>query len=139
MANKEDNLKPFTSDQNREQAAINGSKGGVASGIARRRKSICNKLLNNLITKEEAKKELEANGLEDELTELAYSMYDLLRTSRDKKNEKTSDRLKALEMLMNYADVESQENSDTPIININIVDNGVTPEEKALYNDYENN
>lgn len=29
--------------------------------------------------------------------------------------------------------------SETPVININIVDNGVTTEEKALYNDYENN
>jgi hypothetical protein len=38
MANKEDNLKPFTSEQSREEAAKNGSKGGIASGEARRRK-----------------------------------------------------------------------------------------------------
>ena len=38
MANKEDNLKPFTSEQSREEAAKNGAKGGVASGEARRRK-----------------------------------------------------------------------------------------------------
>jgi hypothetical protein len=31
MANKEDNLIPFTSDQDREQAKINGIKGGKAS------------------------------------------------------------------------------------------------------------
>ena len=39
MAN-EKNLIPhqFTSDQNREEAAKNGAKGGVASGAARRRK-----------------------------------------------------------------------------------------------------
>lgn len=37
MAN-EQNLVPFTSDQNREEAAKNGKKGGVASGIARRQK-----------------------------------------------------------------------------------------------------
>ena len=37
MAN-EQNLIPFTSDQNREEAAKNGRKGGVASGAARRRK-----------------------------------------------------------------------------------------------------
>lgn len=37
MAN-EQNLKPFTSDQNREEAKKNGRKGGVASGEARRRK-----------------------------------------------------------------------------------------------------
>ena len=34
----EQNLKPFTSDQNREEAARNGRKGGIASGEAKRRK-----------------------------------------------------------------------------------------------------
>ena len=37
MAN-EQNLTPFTSDQNREEAVKNGKKGGVASGKAKRRK-----------------------------------------------------------------------------------------------------
>ena len=37
MANEE-NLKPFTSDQSREEARKNGRKGGKASGEARRRK-----------------------------------------------------------------------------------------------------
>lgn len=37
MAN-EQNLIPFTSDQNREEAKKNGRKGGVASGAARRAK-----------------------------------------------------------------------------------------------------
>ena len=37
MAN-EQNLKPFTSEQDREQAVKNGKKGGKASGEARRRK-----------------------------------------------------------------------------------------------------
>ena len=37
MAN-EQNLKPFTSDQSREEAKKNGAKGGVASGIARKKK-----------------------------------------------------------------------------------------------------
>ena len=32
------NLKPFTSDQNREKAAENGRKGGIASGISKREK-----------------------------------------------------------------------------------------------------
>ena len=38
MANKEDNLIKFTSDQSREEAAKNGAKGGIASGEARRKK-----------------------------------------------------------------------------------------------------
>jgi hypothetical protein len=33
------NLKPFTSDQDRDAAAINGRKGGIASGITRQRKA----------------------------------------------------------------------------------------------------
>lgn len=37
MAN-EQNLRPFTSDQNREEAAKNGRKGGKASGEARRKR-----------------------------------------------------------------------------------------------------
>ena len=37
MANN-GNLKPFTSDQNREKAAENGRKGGIASGISKREK-----------------------------------------------------------------------------------------------------
>lgn len=133
MANKEDNLKPFTSDQNREQAVINGSKGGVASGIARRRKSICNKLLNKELTSEEARKELEANGLTDDKTELTFLMYDLLKTSKDRQSEKTTDRLNAMKMLMEYADGESESTSETPIVNINIVDNGNY--EKVMYDE----
>jgi len=38
MANREDNLKPFTSEQSREKAKENGKKGGIASGEAKRRK-----------------------------------------------------------------------------------------------------
>lgn len=37
MAN-EQNLVPFTSDQSREEAAANGRKGGIASGVAKRKK-----------------------------------------------------------------------------------------------------
>ena len=38
MANKKDNLIPFTSEQSREKAVANGRKGGIASGIAKREK-----------------------------------------------------------------------------------------------------
>ena len=37
MAN-EQNLKPFTSEQSREEAVKNGKKGGIASGEARKKK-----------------------------------------------------------------------------------------------------
>ena len=113
-----------------EQVEI-ARKGGIASGIAQRRKKICNKLLNNLITSEEAKQELIEHGLTDDFTELAYSMYDLLSTSRDKQNEKTNDRLKALEMFMNYADSENEQTNETPLVQINVIDNSNL--EKVMY------
>ena len=39
MAN-EQNLKPFTSDQSREEAVKNGRKGGIRSGEAKREKKL---------------------------------------------------------------------------------------------------
>jgi hypothetical protein len=39
MAN-EQNLIPFTSEQSQEEAKKNGSKGGIASGIARRKRKM---------------------------------------------------------------------------------------------------
>ena len=128
MAN-EQNLQPGVYNLSKEEA----KKGGINSGIARRRKSICNKLLNNLITSEEAKQELIEHGLDDDFTELAYSMYDLLSTSRDKQNEKTNDRLKALEMFMNYADSENEQTNETPLVQINVIDNSNL--EKVLYDE----
>lgn len=108
-----------------EEAKELGRKGGIASGISKKRKSICNKLLNGEITNEEARKELINKGLEDdELTELAISMYELLRTSRDKKKVKTRDRLLALKMFMEYAEVNDlNENKDIPNLKIEIVNN----------------
>lgn len=50
MAN-EANLKPyeFTSDQNREKAAENGRKGGIASGVAKRKKKAMREVLEELL------------------------------------------------------------------------------------------
>ena len=48
MAN-EQNLKPFTSDQSREEAAKNGQKGGIASGRARAEKRDLRKALELLL------------------------------------------------------------------------------------------
>lgn len=49
MAN-EQNLKPFTSNQSREEAKKNGKKGGVASGKARRQKKALRETLNELLS-----------------------------------------------------------------------------------------
>lgn len=51
MANEE-NLIPFTSDQSREEAKINGQKGGIASGEARRNKKTMKQMLDYLLEKE---------------------------------------------------------------------------------------
>jgi hypothetical protein len=48
MANEE-NLKPFTSDQSREEAVKNGRKGGKASGKARREKKAFKETLELLL------------------------------------------------------------------------------------------
>lgn len=46
------NLKPFTSDQSREEAAKNGRKGGVKSGKAKREKANFKKLLEIALNEE---------------------------------------------------------------------------------------
>lgn len=48
MAN-EKNLTPFTSEQSREEAVKNGKKGGIASGVSRRRKSTMRKVVREML------------------------------------------------------------------------------------------
>ena len=48
MANLK-NLKNFTSEQSREQAAINGRKGGIASGRAKRERKTIQTILNDFL------------------------------------------------------------------------------------------
>lgn len=63
MANEE-NLKPFTSDQSREEAAKNGRKGGIASGVSKRRKKtmreVAEFLANQPVTNNAIKKSVKA-------------------------------------------------------------------------------
>ena len=51
MANNE-NLKPFDSNQNREEAKKNGRKGGKKSGEVRRQKKTMREILDYLLEKE---------------------------------------------------------------------------------------
>lgn len=46
---KLNNLKPFTSDRSSEEAARNGQKGGIASGVARRKKKKTADILTSLL------------------------------------------------------------------------------------------
>jgi len=63
----EENLIPFTSDQDREEAKKNGKKGGIASGKARREKATMRKTLEMLLEEKNSKgktyKELATLGL----------------------------------------------------------------------------
>lgn len=45
----EKNLVPFTSEQSHEEAVINGRKGGVASGQAKRRRKLLRDSMNALL------------------------------------------------------------------------------------------
>ena len=69
MAN-EQNLKHFTSDQNREKAVENGKKGGVASGEARRRKRTIRELAATIgaskIKSDKLKDALHQMGVDDD-------------------------------------------------------------------------
>lgn len=49
MAKREDNLKPFDSNQSREKAKINGKKGGVKSGEAKREKKLFKEIFETLV------------------------------------------------------------------------------------------
>ena len=55
MAN-EQNLVPFTSEQNREEAKKNGRKGGIASGKARRKRKTLKGELLLMLEDEEVQK-----------------------------------------------------------------------------------
>lgn len=68
---KEDNLIPFTSEQNREEAKRNGVKGGKKSGEARRRKKTMRelaKIVNSLPLSSKNKAQLPDGIKEDEMT-----------------------------------------------------------------------
>lgn len=71
MAN-EQNLKPFTSDQSREEAVKNGRKGGIASGEAKRERKAMREQLEMLLSlgvkDAEAKQKLEALGINPDET-----------------------------------------------------------------------
>lgn len=105
MAN-EQNLVPFTSDQNREEAAKNGMKGGKASGEARRAKRTLRELaeyFGTLKPSEKAIEELEKMGIDpDKFTkdmQITISLYNkamkgdvsAFNAIRDLRGEKPAD------------------------------------------------
>ena len=72
----EENLKKFTSDQNREEASKNGKKGGVASGIARKRKADIKKVIQGILDNTYTQGEEERTGAEI----LAITLFEVATT-----------------------------------------------------------
>lgn len=74
MAN-EQNLVPFTSEQNREEAKKNGRKGGIASGEARRNKKMLRDCIDYLLERED-RAVLNEDGIPMSGAEqLAYNLF----------------------------------------------------------------
>lgn len=70
MAKNTKGLKPFTSSQSREKAVENGRKGGIASGIAKRKKrsekELALMILEAAVKDDDDKHELEGFGITGE-------------------------------------------------------------------------
>ena len=104
----------FTSDQDKEKAKINGRKGGIASGEAKRRKATMKKTLEMLLEEKNNKG----------VTYRELSTLGLIRGAVNGKAEN----YKAIVQLLGELE---ENNNTTPDITINIVDNSEL--EKALY------
>lgn len=131
---KEDNLKPFTSDQSHEQAVINGSKGGIASGKARREKATFKNAIKWLI--------------ESDIKINKGNLYESFKQSGIDISKLNTTQLATLGLwsgavqgnATNYktlmeANEEIQTDTETPAININIIDNEHL--EKVMYSNDE--
>ena len=119
---KEDNLIPFTSEQSREKAKINGRKGGIASGKARQEKATMKKTLEMLLDEV-----ADIKGNENNLTYKQLTTLGLMQGAIEGKAEN----YKTIVQLL--GELQEQENNETPVVNINIVDNSNL--ESALYED----
>ena len=92
MAN-EQNLIPFTSDQDREEAKKNGKRGGVASGIARREKATMLQTLEKLLDETNEKsgktyKELATLGLIKGAVNGNSKNYEIIQELMERKEKK---------------------------------------------------
>lgn len=116
----EQNLIPFTSDQDREEAKKNGKKGGVASGLARREKATMKKVLMEMLE--------EIGDKENNLTYKQLATLGLIKgaVQGNAQNYKT--------ILETTGEVETS--SGTPEVTIKVVDN--TDFEKIMYDEKEN-
>ena len=116
---KEDNLIPFTSEQNREEAKINGKKGGIRSGEVRRERAMM-------------KQELEAmlkQTTDDNMTYKNKVTLGLLANAIDKTKGGSPEAYKTI--LAVLGELKEEKEQETPSLNITITDNSNL--EKVLY------
>lgn len=114
MKKKENNLHMFTSDQDREKAAENGRKGGVASGVAKRRKKEIAKAVadflngkdigDNITRLDKLIIKLYGRAIDDDdkqntaSTRLLFELSDALRNADEKKRLKLANKLTEAEI-----------------------------------------
>ena len=118
---KEDNLIPFTSEQNREEAKINGKKGGIRSGEVRRERAMM-------------KQELEAmlkQTTDDNMTYKNKVTLGLLANAIDKTKGGSPEAYKTI--LAVLGELKEEKEQETPSLNITITDNSNL--EKVLYSE----
>jgi hypothetical protein len=123
VAKKEDNLIPFTSEQNREKAKINGKKGGIRSGEVRREKATMRKTLELLLD--------EVADIPDNENKLTYRQ---LATIGLLKGAIKGDNANYKTILETIGEMQEQPN-ETPNVQINIVDNSNL--ERIMYEEKE--
>lgn len=122
MVAKEDNLIPFTSDQDREEAKKNGRLGGIASGKARREKATMKKRLEELLNSTDKK-----GRLYGDLVHLG-----LIANAIDKSKGGNPEAYRTIAKLL--GEMDSIDNvRETPDIEIRIVDNSNL--EKVMYDE----
>ena len=107
MANN-DNLKPFDSNQSREEAKKNGRKGGIKSGEAKRRRKTMREMLDYLLEKELTNK----NG--EKATTLEAMMASMIKQS-------ISGNVRACEFIRDTIGQKPTDNLNVEAKGINIV------------------
>lgn len=118
MANKNDNLIPGGHKLTLEEQKM----GGIASGKVRKEKATMKKTLELLLDEV-----ADIKGNENNLTYKQLTTLGLMQGAIEGKAEN----YKTIVQLL--GELQDQENNETPVVNINIVDN--TNLESALYED----
>ena len=125
MAN-EKNLKPFESDQSRDEAVRNGKKGGIKSGEARRRKvdlkKVITDMLNSKVCKYPALQQIAENyGIKEGVT--VKELVTLGAMFKAAADGSANDLLKIMELIGETPTDDQENNNDGDKLEIVFVDN----------------